>query len=60
MYVNYCKGKKNKFEQQAFFLHIYLIGSPILVWKKGISLLLSLWRSFLKSNVGYIFRMRQK
>ena len=30
MYVNYCKGKKNKFEQQAF-LHIYLIGSPILV-----------------------------
>lgn len=59
MYVNYYKGKKNKFEQQAF-LHICLIGSPILVWKKGISQLLSLWRSFLKSNVGYIFRMRQK
>lgn len=59
MYVNYYKGKKNKFEQQAV-LHIYLIGSPIQVWKKGISLLLSLWRSFLKSNVGYIFRMRQK
>lgn len=31
MYVNYCKGKKNKFEQQAFFLHIYLISSPILM-----------------------------
>ena len=22
MYVNYCKGKKNKFEQQAFFAYL--------------------------------------